>query len=121
MTSKRVRNRLALLATTATVLVGGSLATAPAATADSQAQANSVYVWENGVNIRERPTTDSRIVGTVNKGTHAANCQRKGDPVTIGDWQNDWWIWLANKGGYITAVYAQGGSNNQPHPGIPIC
>lgn len=89
---------------------------------------NQVHIWEDGVKVRTgRNTTTSKVVRTVNIGKHNANCQQKGDRVTVGQWTNTWWVWLPEttsgkgNGGWVTAVYVSGGNNNAKIAGIPDC
>ena len=87
----------------------------------SKVAVNQVTVWANDVNIRAKAKTDAKVVGQVDQGTYPANCQRQGDTVEAGGYKNDWWVWLANRGGYISAVFVTAGNDMEPVPGIPKC
>jgi hypothetical protein len=66
----------------------------------------------------------SARVGYLNQGTDWIVCQQRGAEYKHGSAQNDWWGWTeANdkKTGWVSAVWARGGDNDQGFSGVPSC
>ncbi len=64
--------------------------------------------------------------GVLRKGANYFHCQQNlGRRVTHGKWTNVWWAKTDDDSGntnvFISDVYIQGGENDQPVPGLPIC
>ncbi|MFJ3776001.1 protein kinase [Streptomyces sp. NPDC090075] len=64
--------------------------------------------------------------GKVRPGTHSFYCQADlGRRATHGKWTNVWWARTdddnGNTGVYISDVYIEGGENDEPVPGLPVC
>ncbi|WP_137990910.1 serine/threonine-protein kinase [Streptomyces vilmorinianum] len=65
-------------------------------------------------------------MGILNAGTNYFYCQvNLGRRVTYGQWTNVWWARTDDDSGntnvYFSVVYIQGGDNDQPVPGLPVC
>ncbi|MFF3487880.1 serine/threonine-protein kinase [Streptomyces sp. NPDC002701] len=64
--------------------------------------------------------------GTLNSGTNYFYCQQDlGRRESHGRWTNTWWAKTdddsGNSGVYVSDVYIQGGDNDSPVPGLPVC
>ncbi|MFF7986848.1 protein kinase [Streptomyces sp. NPDC007901] len=71
-------------------------------------------------------TASGDKVGKVHPGTHSFYCQADlGWRETHGKWTNVWWARTdddnGNTGVYISDVYIEGGENDEPVPGLPVC
>lgn len=65
-------------------------------------------------------------VGTLYSGTNYFFCQSElGHRETDGQWTNVWWARTdddrGNTGVWVSVVYIEGGTNDQPVPGLPVC
>ncbi|MDX3731063.1 serine/threonine-protein kinase [Streptomyces caniscabiei] len=65
-------------------------------------------------------------VGVLNQGTNYFYCQENlGRRETSGEWTNVWWAKTDDDSGntdvYVSDVYIQGGDNDAPVPGLPVC
>lgn len=65
-------------------------------------------------------------VGVLNQGTNYFYCQANlGRRETSGQWTNVWWAKTDDDSGntdvYVSDVYIQGGDNDAPVPGLPVC
>ncbi|MBD9728974.1 serine/threonine-protein kinase [Streptomyces caniscabiei] len=65
-------------------------------------------------------------VGVLNQGTNYFYCQENlGRRETSGEWTNVWWGKTDDDSGntdvYVSDVYIQGGDNDAPVPGLPVC
>ncbi|WP_086784312.1 serine/threonine-protein kinase [Streptomyces caniscabiei] len=65
-------------------------------------------------------------VGVLNQGTNYFYCQANlGRRETSGEWTNVWWAKTDDDSGntdvYVSDVYIQGGDNDAPVPGLPVC
>ncbi|GAA2505751.1 serine/threonine-protein kinase [Streptomyces gobitricini] len=79
-------------------------------------------VWRTAKSYR----ADGSEAGTLNAGTNYFYCQANlGRRETHGEWTNVWWARTdddsGNTGVYVSDVYIQGGDNDQPVPGLPVC
>lgn len=79
-------------------------------------------VWRTAKSIR----ADGSEAGVLNAGTNYFYCQANlGRRETHGEWTNVWWARTdddsGNTGVYVSDVYIQGGDNDQPVPGLPVC
>ncbi|MFG3509760.1 serine/threonine-protein kinase [Streptomyces sp. NPDC047821] len=79
-------------------------------------------VWRTATSYR----ADGSQAGTLNAGTNYFYCQANlGRRETYGEWTNVWWARTdddsGNTGVYVSDVYIQGGDNDQPLPGLPVC
>ncbi|HEV2412357.1 MAG TPA: hypothetical protein VGS28_00965 [Candidatus Saccharimonadales bacterium] len=94
-----------------------------ALTSSSAARFNYHYFYACG-GIYAGPSTKSIPYGELCQGWHAVLGQywcpnRPDSEVHDGKYYNDWWIQLAyHSKGYINDVYASGGNNNSPVPGV---
>jgi eukaryotic-like serine/threonine-protein kinase len=64
--------------------------------------------------------------GVLNAGTNYFYCQRNlGRRETSGQWTNVWWAKTDDDNGntnvFVSDVYIEGGDNDQPVPGLPVC
>jgi hypothetical protein len=64
--------------------------------------------------------------GVLNAGTNYFYCQQNlGRRETSGQWTNVWWAKTDDDSGntnvFISDVYIEGGDNDQPVPGLPVC
>ncbi|MER6536073.1 protein kinase [Streptomyces sp900105755] len=71
-------------------------------------------------------TADGAKAGKVRQGVHAFSCQADlGRRETHGRRTNVWWARTdddkGNTGVYISDVYIEGGTNDEPLPGLPVC
>ncbi|ULR48694.1 serine/threonine-protein kinase [Streptomyces deccanensis] len=65
-------------------------------------------------------------VGILKQGTNYFYCQANlGRRETSGQWTNVWWARTDDDSGntdvYVSDVYIQGGDNDAPVPGLPVC
>ena len=65
-------------------------------------------------------------VGVLNSGTNYFYCQQDlGRRETSGEWTNTWWAKTDDDSGnadvHVSAVYIEGGANDEPVPGLPVC
>ncbi|MEV3988386.1 serine/threonine-protein kinase [Streptomyces sp. NPDC049837] len=79
-------------------------------------------VWRTAKSYR----ADGSEAGILNAGTNYFYCQANlGRRETHGEWTNVWWARTdddsGNTGVYVSDVYIQGGDNDQPVPGLPVC
>ncbi len=71
-------------------------------------------------------TASGTEVGVLHAGTNYFYCQQNlGRRETYGEWTNVWWAKTdddsGNAGVYVSDVYIQGGDNDAPVPGLPVC
>ncbi|MEU2421278.1 protein kinase [Streptomyces sp. NPDC007851] len=71
-------------------------------------------------------TASGTKAGKVHPGAHAFYCQADlGRRETHGRWTNVWWARTdddnGNTGVYISDVYIEGGDDDEPVPGLPVC
>ncbi|MGY5006868.1 protein kinase domain-containing protein [Streptomyces sp. 900105755] len=71
-------------------------------------------------------TADGTKAGKVRQGIHSFYCQADlGRRETHGGRTNVWWARTdddkGNTGVYISDVYIEGGTNDEPLPGLPVC
>lgn len=64
--------------------------------------------------------------GVLNAGTNYFYCQQNlGRRETSGQWTNVWWAKTDDDRGntnvFVSDVYIEGGDNDQPVPGLPVC
>ncbi|MGA4843493.1 protein kinase domain-containing protein [Streptomyces sp. G45] len=79
-------------------------------------------VWRTATSY----TAAGAQAGVLNAGTNYFYCQRNlGRRETSGRWTNVWWARTdddsGNRNVYISDVYIQGGENDKPVPGLPVC
>ncbi|GGT24934.1 hypothetical protein GCM10010271_30470 [Streptomyces kurssanovii] len=65
-------------------------------------------------------------VGVLNAGTNYFYCQANlGRRETSGEWTNVWWAKTdddsGNRNVWVSDVYVQGGADDEPVPGLPVC
>ncbi|MER7106822.1 serine/threonine-protein kinase [Streptomyces sp. NPDC000229] len=102
---------------------GGGGAPAPAPVCHSTGGGKyNCQVWRTAKSYR----ADGSEAGILNAGTNYFYCQANlGRRETHGEWTNVWWARTdddsGNTGVYVSDVYIQGGDNDQPVPGLPIC
>jgi hypothetical protein len=88
----------------------------------------SVYVWASDVRVRtcQSTTCDLATNERLTQVRVQAYCQIDAGErgrVTDGPYTNTYWVQIITPGrtlGWISAVYAGGGSNNSPVPGAPV-
>ena len=71
-------------------------------------------------------TASGTEVGVLNTGTNYFYCQQNlGRRETSGEWTNVWWAKTDDDSGntdvWVSDVYIQGGANDEPVPGLPVC
>ncbi|WP_327731139.1 serine/threonine protein kinase [Streptomyces sp. NBC_00487] len=71
-------------------------------------------------------TASGTEVGVLNQGTNYFYCQQNlGRRETSGEWTNVWWAKTDDDSGntnvFVSDVYIQGGDNDAPVPGLPVC
>ncbi|OSZ55382.1 hypothetical protein OQI_38860, partial [Streptomyces pharetrae CZA14] len=64
--------------------------------------------------------------GVLHAGTNYFYCQANlGRRETSGEWTNVWWAKTDDDSGnadvWVSDVYIQGGDNDAPVPGLPVC
>ncbi|PSM38018.1 serine/threonine protein kinase [Streptomyces dioscori] len=79
-------------------------------------------VWKTAASY----TAAGARAGTLNAGTNYFYCQQDlGRRETSGRWTNTWWAKTdddsGNTGVWVSDVYVQGGDNDAPVPGLPVC
>jgi hypothetical protein len=79
-------------------------------------------VWKQATSYNGR----HKPVGRLNAGVNYFYCQKKlPHRETSGRWTNVWWAKTdddsGHKGVFISDVYIEGGDNNRPVPGLPVC
>ncbi|MEU7279909.1 serine/threonine-protein kinase [Streptomyces sp. NPDC045431] len=79
-------------------------------------------VWARAKSYR----ADGSEAGVLNAGTNYFFCQSNlGRRETHGEWTNVWWAKTdddsGNAGVWVSDVYIQGGDNDAPVPGLPVC
>ncbi len=79
-------------------------------------------VWKTATSY----TAAGAQAGTLYAGTNYFYCQQDlGRRETSGKWTNTWWARTdddsGNTGVYVSDVYIQGGDNDSPVPGLPVC
>lgn len=76
--------------------------------------------WNSGVHVRAAATTSSAVLTNVPAGAEVVvGCQKQGQEVSIPPYDNDWWAYLPQYGGYITNIYINSPDNELP--GVPVC
>ncbi len=70
--------------------------------------------------------SDGRQAGVLNAGKNYFSCQANlGRRETSGEWTNVWWAKTDDDSGnvdvWVSDVYLQGGDNDAPVPGLPVC
>ncbi|WP_240980917.1 serine/threonine-protein kinase [Streptomyces sp. Z423-1] len=102
---------------------GGGTETTPAPSCHSIGGGKyNCTVWRTAKSY----TASGTEVGILNAGTNYFYCQQNlGRRETYGEWTNVWWGRTdddsGNAGVYVSAVYIQGGDNDAPVPGLPVC
>ncbi|MEV0172108.1 serine/threonine-protein kinase [Streptomyces sp. NPDC050803] len=104
---------------------GGGGATPPAPAPACYAIGGGKYncqVWQTAKSY----TADGTEVGILNAGTNYFYCQQNlGRRETSGEWTNVWWAKTDDDSGntdvWVSDVYVQGGDNDEPVPGLPVC
>ncbi|MGW3408189.1 serine/threonine-protein kinase [Streptomyces sp. NPDC000888] len=71
-------------------------------------------------------TASGTEAGVLNAGTNYFYCQQDlGRRETYGEWTNVWWARTDDDNGntdvFVSDVYIQGGDNDAPLPGLPVC
>ncbi|MFD6309297.1 serine/threonine protein kinase, partial [Streptomyces sp. NPDC060223] len=79
-------------------------------------------VWRTATSY----TASGAAAGTLNAGTNYFYCQQNlGRRETYGEWTNVWWARTDDDSGnvnvFVSDVYIQGGDNDAPLPGLPVC
>ncbi|PRY30602.1 SH3 domain-containing protein [Pseudosporangium ferrugineum] len=76
--------------------------------------------WGSAVRVRATPSTSAAVVGTLPAGIDVAvRCQRLGELVRAEGYENAWWAYLPERGGYMTNIYVSSPDNKLP--GVPDC
>ncbi|MDW4905741.1 protein kinase [Streptomyces sp. ADMS] len=71
-------------------------------------------------------TASGTEIGVLNSGTNYFYCQQNlGRRETYGEWTNIWWAKTDDDRGntdvFVSDVYIEGGDNDAPVPGLPVC
>ncbi|WP_438829199.1 protein kinase domain-containing protein [Streptomyces adonidis] len=71
-------------------------------------------------------TASGTQMGVLYSGTNYFYCQQDlGRRETSGEWTNTWWAKTDDDSGnadvYVSDVYIEGGANDEPVPGLPVC
>ncbi len=71
-------------------------------------------------------TASGAKAGVLHAGTNYFYCQQNlGRRETYGQWTNVWWAKTdddsGNTGVFVSDVYIEGGNNDEPVPGLPVC
>ncbi|WP_328738324.1 hypothetical protein OHA91_01140 [Streptomyces erythrochromogenes] len=117
-----LRSLAGLLLAFASILMAGAQ---PAA---AHPPSGSVHVWASDVRVRtcQRASCSLATTERLTNVRVQAYCQMDGGAagrVTDGAYTNTYWVQIITPGrtlGWISAVYASGGSNNSPVPGAPV-
>lgn len=48
-------------------------------------------------------------------------CQSAGSRYWVENRSNNWWAWLQEFGGWVPVVFLEGGPDDAPQPGLPVC
>ncbi|MGW7056449.1 serine/threonine-protein kinase [Streptomyces sp. NPDC054887] len=108
---------------------GGSTATTGGGEADPEPVCHGIgggkyncTVWKTAKSY----TAAGAEAGVLNAGTNYFYCQQNlGRRETDGQWTNVWWAKTdddsGNAGVFVSDVYIQGGANDAPVPGLPVC
>lgn len=76
--------------------------------------------WGSRVKVRATPSLSGRIVGYLPAGIDVAvRCQKAGELVDAEGYQNEWWAYLPERGGYMTNIYVRSPGNKLP--GVSDC
>lgn len=76
--------------------------------------------WATRVTVRAAPSTSSDVVGTLPAGIDVAvRCQKVGQLVNADGYENQWWAYLPERGGYMTNIYIS--SPGSKLPGVSDC
>ncbi|MFG3659769.1 hypothetical protein [Streptomyces sp. NPDC047706] len=110
------------------VVVAASILLTLAQPAAAHPPSGSVYVWASDVRVRSCQSTSCDLATTerLTRVRVKAYCQvdaGEAGRVTDGPYTNTYWVQIITPGrtlGWISAVYAGGGSNNGPVPGAPV-
>ncbi|MGW1541920.1 hypothetical protein ACWCPM_17100 [Streptomyces sp. NPDC002309] len=110
------------------VVVAASLLLSLAQPAAAHPPSGSVYVWASDVRVRSCQSTSCDLATTerLTRVRVQAYCQvdmGEAGRVTDGPYTNTYWVQVITPGrtlGWISAVFAAGGSNNSPVPGAPV-
>ncbi|MFJ3105030.1 serine/threonine-protein kinase [Streptomyces sp. NPDC086835] len=100
---------------------GGTAEPAPACHAIGAGKYNC-QVWKTAHSYND----GGAQVGVLNAGTNYFYCQSNlGRRETSGEWTNVWWAKTdddsGNRNVWVSDVYVQGGANDEPVPGLPVC
>ncbi|SDM36357.1 Serine/threonine protein kinase [Streptomyces sp. cf386] len=100
---------------------GGATTQAPACTSIGGGKYNC-QVWRTAKSY----TASGSEVGQLNAGTNYFYCQQNlGRRETYGEWTNVWWAKTDDDNGntnvFVSDVYLEGGNNDEPVPGLPVC
>jgi cell wall-associated NlpC family hydrolase len=84
------------------------------------ANAASIQVWANGVNVRAGPSTNDAVIGSVGISTLNAICQQQGAWVNANGYSNNWWtrINYGSGSGWVSNIFIKG---DQMIAGVPTC
>ncbi|MEU9185564.1 protein kinase [Streptomyces sp. NPDC048484] len=79
-------------------------------------------VWKTAASY----TAAGARAGSLDSGTNYFYCQQDlGRRETDGQWTNTWWAKTDDDSGntdvYVSDVYIEGGDNDSPVPGLPVC
>jgi hypothetical protein len=79
-----------------------------------------IGTWSNGVHIRAAATTASSVLSVLPAGVDTlVSCQKQGQEVSVPPYDNDWWAYLPQYGGYVSNIYMSSPDNQLP--GVPLC
>ncbi|MEE1837239.1 SH3 domain-containing protein [Streptomyces sp. SP17KL33] len=107
-----LRNLVAVGITGGVLTVSALGTTAAAQSGQSDGSVRGTIVAGGDVNLREQPTTHSRVVGSLAPGSRAGvDCEVRGQEVS-GD---PHWYWLGDARGWVSAVYVDTDGRSVPN------
>ncbi|MFE9741257.1 hypothetical protein [Streptomyces sp. NPDC006477] len=76
--------------------------------------------WGQDVAVRSEPVVGDNLLTRLPAGVEVlVGCQKKGQPVSVPPYTNDWWAYLPQYGGYVTNIYISHPDNQLPD--VPLC
>ena len=71
--------------------------------------------WSENVNVRRDPSTGNPPITQLPAGVEVlVGCQKKGQVVSVPPYNNEWWAYLPQYGGYISNIYISSPENRLP-------
>lgn len=82
------------------------------------------YRVTQGVNLREKPASNTALLGTIPEGaTILVECRITGGSVTASEGQSDQWVKTTHEGrtGYVSVVYVDAGDELLDATRVAVC